>query len=323
MFDLITIGDATFDTFLVLDEHSKQVRLHRKKNELALNYADKIYINDTHQSLGGNATNMAVGATKLGHNVGIVTELGDDLTGHIIRDELDHQGVNTSLITQHKGKSSRFSMVLNYLSERTILSYHASRNYTLPDLPDTKWLYYTSLGHSFPLLQKKLLRHIRNHSDLQVAMNPGSYQLHYPDILRQMLPYVDLLFVNKEEAAIISGKKGSIKSQGRYLHELGANIVVITDSSRGSYCSSLETGMLYHMAPYPIDPIAKTGAGDAYASGFLSAIIHGESITTAMQWGTANASGVIETFGAQKGLLSQTDIIKRIKTYKNIVPRKV
>lgn len=319
MVDLITIGDATFDTFLVLDEHSKQVALHKKKNELALNYADKICIDETHQSLGGNATNMAMGARRLGHHVAIVTELGDDLTGHVILDELADHDIDTSLVQVHKNKSSRFSMVLNYASERTILSYHAERHYTLPKLPRSRWIYYTSLGKTFPTLQKKLIQYLKKNPNIQVAMNPGSFQLHYPEILQQILPYISVLFVNKEEAATISGKKGTIKQRAKALHALGAKTVVITDGIHGAYC--YDENKLYHMPCYPIEPIAKTGAGDAFASGFLSALMHNHDCQTALQWGTANASSVIQIFGAQEGLLTRSGIQRMLKQFPKVLPR--
>ena len=81
MFDLITIGDATIDTFLILDAASNCCELNKKKAMLCLNYADKITIVGSAQSVGGDAANVAVGAHKLGLKTAIVTELGNDING--------------------------------------------------------------------------------------------------------------------------------------------------------------------------------------------------------------------------------------------------
>ncbi|MGI6315051.1 MAG: PfkB family carbohydrate kinase [Patescibacteria group bacterium] len=67
--------------------------------------------------------------------------------------------------------------------------------------------------------------------------------------------------------------------------------------------------------------IALTGAGDAYASDFLSAIIKNKDIVTAMCWGTANAGSVTQKIGAQKGLLSVTGVKKIIQKYPRITPK--
>ncbi|MBI2989988.1 MAG: carbohydrate kinase family protein [Candidatus Magasanikbacteria bacterium] len=321
MFDLITIGDATFDTFIVLDEKESSCELRKEKKMLCLNYADKTPIIHSVQSAGGNATNVAVGAKKLGLSSAILTELGDDITGHIIRHELEDAGVDTSLIKVLKGKETRYSVVLNYKSERTVLSYYAKRNYSFPHLPQAKWLYYTSLGKSFAALQKKLISHLKKHPSLRLAANPGSYQCKREiETTRGILKYTDILFANKEEAACLAGSQASdIKETMKKLFKEGVKLTVITDSENGSF--SYDGEQILHMDAYPVTPIAKTGAGDAYASGFLSAIIRHKKREEAMKWGTANAAGVIQIFGAQRGLCSKRSLFKYISSYPAIAPK--
>ncbi|PLX28408.1 hypothetical protein C0581_02315, partial [Candidatus Parcubacteria bacterium] len=173
MLDLITIGDSTLDTFLILDEKSDASKLTKDKKLVCFNYAQKIPITNTAQSVGGNAANVSVGAHKLGHNTAIVTELGDDINGHIIKDEFETAGVSTKMVKMVKNEETRYSIVLNYKSERTILSYHAKRSYTLPKLPQTKWIYYTSLGKTFEKIQTKLEGHLKKNPETKLAINPG------------------------------------------------------------------------------------------------------------------------------------------------------
>ncbi len=77
------------------------------------------------------------------------------------------------------------------------------------------------------------------------------------------------------------------------------------------------------MKPYEITAKAKTGAGDAYASGFLAALIHGKSPVDAMKWGAANAAGVIQKIGAHRGLLKRAGVNRIIKKHANISPKKI
>ena len=322
MFDIISIGDATFDTFIILDEDCSQCRVDLKKKHLCLNYADKVCINHIDQSVGGNASNIAVGGKKLGLKTALVTELGDDINGLAIQHELINAGIDMSLSRILKGKQTRFSVVLNYRSERTILSYHAERRYTLPKLPKTKWIFYTSLGKSFQPVQKKLEAHIKKNPEVHIALNPGSYQMKKGlSQMRAMLKYTDVLFVNKEEAQKIVGRKNIVPKLLVSLHKKGAKIVIITDGKVGSYMYDGET--IYMMKPYKIKAKAKTGAGDAYASGFLSALIYGKTPVVAMQWGTANAAGVIQKIGAHRGLLRRAAVHRIIKKYPHISPKKI
>ena len=320
MFDLITIGDCTFDTFIIIDDKDASCKLDRKKRELCFNYADKICLTNIDQSVGGNAANLAVGVRKLGLKTAIVTELGDDINGVVIRHELEAAGVDTNLVKTHKKKETRFSIVLNYQSERTILSYHAKRGYTFPKIPNTTWLYYTSLGKTFEGIQKKLEVYLKKNPDVKLAMNPGSYQMKKGLAhMRRMLAYTDVLFVNKEEAQKIAGKNVDIPKLFPLLHKKGAKTVVITDSTNGSFAS--DGAEQWFMKPYPIKPIARTGAGDSYASGFLGATIYGKNIPTAMQWGTANAGGVIQKVGAHKGLCTKRGVETLVKKYPKNKPK--
>ncbi len=319
MFDVITIGDATFDTFFIIDNDSPQCHLNKDKTQLCLNYADKISLTSIGQSAGGNAANVAVGVKKLGLKTAIVTELGDDMNGLAIEKQLEHAGVDTGLIHTRKNHQTRFSIVLNYRGERTILSYHADRTYVLPKLPQTQWIYYTSLGKTFQLIQEKLIALKKQRPFINIAVNPGSYQLRYGlSNFKKILPHADVLFLNKEEAAKIIGRRQSLKTSIRSLHRLGSKLVVMTDGTHGSYASDGKQS--YAMPIFPITPTGKTGAGDAYASGFLAAHISGKSVEEAMLWGTANSTGVIQKIGAQRGLQTKTGIENFIKKFKKIKP---
>jgi len=324
MFKVITIGDATVDNFVVIDHDSANLQCDLKKEhcQLCFNYADKIPIQSTAESVGGNAANVAVGVKKLGLQSAIVSEIGDDLNGAIINDSLKRAGVDVSLLKILRGSETRFSVVLHYQSERTILSYHVKRQYSLPKLPATDWIYYTSLGESFEDLQEQLVEHFKKHPTISLALNLGSFQIQNNlKKIQEILPLVDLLFVNKEEAEKLVGKKRTPQATLNALLEAGVKKVVVTDGENGSWAGDEET--IYFMPIYPLPPIAKTGAGDAYASGFLSAIILGKHLDEAMQWGTANACGVVQHVGSQKGLLNRTEIEKMIAKYPKVKPREI
>ncbi len=322
MLDIVTIGDALMDIFLVLDESDANCVINKKSKKLCFEYADKICIQHSTHAVGGNAANVAIGTKKLGLDSAIMTELGDDINGQVVFNKFKERGVDTRMIKIHKGKETRYSVVLNYDAERTILSYHVPRKYKLAKIPATKLIYYTSLGKSFEGLQNKLVDYLKKHKSTKLAINPGSYQFRNGlKKIKEIIPMADILIVNKEEAGKLLGKKAQSKQCAKALNKMGAKIAVVTDGMDGSYASD---GInLWHLKPYPIKPVAKTGAGDAYTSGFLSAIIAGKDIQEAMQWGTANAGSTVLQFGAQKGLASRAGVRKIIQKYKNNKPKKL
>ncbi len=322
MFDLITIGDPTLDTFIIIDEEAAKLQCGLYQNDclLCLNYADKIPFEKTDHSLGGNAANLAVGCKKLGLNTAIVSEIGDDINGFVVKEELEKQKVNTHFLKITKKTQTRYSVILNYKSERTILSYHTKHNYNLPPLPKTKWIYYSSLGQGFEKTQDKIEKHLEKNPKIKLAINPGSYQLrHGLPKIKKLLPKTNILFVNKEEAQKIANAKTETEKLLKTLHEFGAKVVVITDGKNGSY--TFDGKNIFYMPIYPMKPVAMTGAGDAYASGFISAMVKNKIISEAMCWGTANAGSVTQKIGAQRGLLSEKGVKKIIKQYPKITPK--
>ncbi len=323
MFDLITVGDVTLDMFVGVDRARLTYgkKPHRPEY-LSLPYAEKIAIDNLQYGVGGNAANVAVGVKTLGLKTAIATEIGADMSGEEVLSVLHKRGVDVSLVKVHKKQKTRYSIVLSHQGERTILSYFVKRNYRLPALPLTKWIYYTSLGPSFPILQSALISYMRKHPTVRLACNPGSYQLQEGlTQFRKILPFVSLLFVNKEEAETLVGKKMEKPQLLRALRKKGVENIVITDGIFGAM--TLFEEVVLEMPVYPVKVVSKTGAGDAFASGFLSAIIRGMSVSEALCFGAANSAGVVQIFGAEEGLLNQKEVQKMCKKYPKIIPKSV
>ena len=85
MLDIISIGDATLDTFVKINDASVMCTLEKETCMLCLNYADKIPIVRLDQKVAGNAANVAVGASRLGLRSGLYSMIGSDDTGKILR----------------------------------------------------------------------------------------------------------------------------------------------------------------------------------------------------------------------------------------------
>lgn len=327
MYNVITIGDVVVDTHVLIDDASIECNIDGKNCRLCLDYASKIPIADSFQALGGNAANVAVGAAKLGLKTAVISAVGKDSNGKIILEELKKGGVITDLIWTDEKTKTRYSIVLNFKGERTILSYHQKRQYVWPEaVPETDWVYYTSLSDGFESLQEKLIDFLNKHESVRLAYNPGSFQLKYSlDSVKEILSQTQILILNLEEAErILNTTIEKEKNVSALIHKLlltGAKEVVITDGKNGARAGNAED--VWYLKSFPVEVISKTGAGDAFSAGYLAARINDHDISTSLSWGIANSCSVITSHGSQKTLLDKNGIKKMLAKYANIKPKEV
>lgn len=312
--DLITIGDSTVDTFIKIEDASVVCDINRKDCKICLPYGGKVPVEAIEYAVAGNAANVAVGAKRLGLSVAIYTNLGGDDQGRRIQQTLEKEGVSQDYVEVHSDKKSNLSVVLSFQGERTIFVYHQDWFYRLPKLADCRWLYLTSMAESFTSSNiMDDVCHFVDKSKTKLVYSPGTFQLkadvkRYPKVLERC----ELLIVNMEEAKRIMGidpkERVEVQDLLSKMLLLGARKVVITDGEEGSYAtdgnSNLKAGI------FPTRLVEKTGAGDAYSSGFVAALAKGESLGEAMIWGTINAAHEVRQVGTQKGILTLEELIR-------------
>lgn len=325
-YDILTIGDAMQDIFLFpsLEEIDKPVsgdKLSSSDNfekYLVFGLGDKITVSDTAVTVGGTAANVSAGLAKLGYRAAICSAIGGDNAGEEIRKRLIAQNVSTQHVKIYRQKKSSFSVIVSYKGERTIFVYHAFQpeNFRLPEKLAVSWVYLGPMAEGFERLYNKIVSEIVK-NDLKVAVNPGAIQiaagLHS---FGGLLKLITVMFLNREEAQEISALPGipSIKDMAKAIQVQGPKIVVITDGQNGAYAYN---GIdFYKVGIYPGARLDSTGAGDAFASGFLGAMMDEESIQMCLKWGVANSASVIGKIGAQEGLLGKQSTRKKVLSYR-------
>lgn len=312
-FDMISIGDATLDLFVGIDEASVLCNLNKDVCLLCISYADKIAATSFQRVIGGNAANNAVGSSRLGLKAAIYTVVGSDDTGRKVMETMRRDKVASDYITVAKGQETNSSVVLNYKAERTILVYHIDRKYKMPKFKPTKWFYLTSMGKNHYDFHMEFVEYVKR-TDTKLGFNPGTHQLKLGlEKLRPMLEATSVLFVNKEEAQRLVGQITDMKELLAATHHVGPKIVVITDGENGSYAHD---GVKYWQCGITDTPVVeRTGAGDSFGTAFLAALIHGKSIPEALHWGTMNSASVIMKVGPEAGLLTKTQMAAWLRKY--------
>lgn len=313
-FDLLSIGDASIDTFMTPLDSQTLCRMDSKECLIAFSYGDKIPVKNLEFSIGGNAANNAVGAERLGVNAAIVLTLGQDSVGEMIVSRLKDEGVDPTFIIQQPATASNYSTIVNYSGERTIFVYHAPRSYEFPvKLPPVPWVYLTSMGENFLPFYNHIVEWMAKNPTVKLAFNPGSWQLRsdYKNIEKVMgLSY--LISVNREETEKLTNFQGESAGRERdlliALNKLGPKICIITDGAAGAFAYDSINGKFFKVGVLPVDAYERTGAGDAFGSGLLSALIQGKPLDEALLWGTCNSASVIGYTGSQKGLLKESEM---------------
>ncbi len=314
MYDIITVGSATIDCFV--DTGNKLFQspeMHDGECVVHVPFGSKIVADKLTFMTGGGGTNTAVSFARLGLKVAYIGKLGGDQS-NLILNELKRDKIDVSLVVP--AKNTGFSVVLDAKGQdRTIITYKGdvndlSFNEINKSKLKTKWFYMASMmGKSYQTMLK--LADYAHKNGIKIAFNPSSYiakQGHKK--LKKMLAATDVLILNKEEAAELLGKKGTVEVMLKGLKKLVRDIVVITDGSRGSHCLA---DKYYHVNTSGKKPHETTGAGDSFASSFVAGIIKGKKIEVCLQMGRANAESVIQNMGAKNILLSMKQIEKAIK----------
>ena len=310
-YDLISIGDASLDVFIVPSETESLCQLDDRDSLICFSYGDKVPVKEMEFSIGGNAANNAVGVSRLGVDCAVVLTLGDDDIAEQIVGRLDKEGVDTTYVVRQPSTGSNYSTIINYSGERTILTYKVPRSYEFPtNLPIAPWVYLTSMGDSFRPFYNHLTNWLKQNPQVKLAFNPGSRQLRAGiETLKEVISLTTTIFVNREEAEKLTGlgpSRGKEKELLTALTKLGVKKPIVTDGANGSFV--YDGSQFFKAGILPIDAHERTGAGDAFGAGCLAALVKGKSFDEALIWGTVNSTSVIGYTGSQKGLLKEAEM---------------
>lgn len=294
-FDVVTFGGAVVDVFLDTD-------LAESKGKLCYNVGEKILVKNARFDVGGGATNTGVAFARLGLRTGSIIKVGDDDNGQRILNNLRSEGVRF-LGRIEKGKSSGYSVILDSREhDRTILTFKGVNDeIILNDVRRfrTKWLYLSSLlGKSFKTQLK--LAELLKKKGIKIAFNPSAYQIKNMNI-KPLLKICDIIIFNKEEAQmLVKGK--SLPDLLKNTHSLGVRIIVITDKNKRVGC--YDGNRMYTIKPHEnVKVVERTGAGDAFASGFVAGQIAGKNIDESLKLALKESESVLGHFGAKNNLL--------------------
>ncbi len=273
-------------------------------------------VTDFNSLPGGSAANTIYGLAKLGIKTGFVGVVGNDEAGKKLLADFKTAAVDTSQIGVKKSVTGSTICLSDKLGMRAIYispganSLLSSKDVDVAYLNQAKLVHLTSFADDKQFkLQVDLVRKLKK--SVKVSFSPG--MLYAPKGLQALMPVLErtqIVFANRDEIEGLTGRY--FKAGARELVRLGCQVVVVT---LGKGLAEVKVDVVtayiydgkeeYEIEPERLNPKATletTGAGDAFAAGFLFGFLKGKKVQECGLLGDIMAGFVIGATGARAGL---------------------
>jgi sugar/nucleoside kinase (ribokinase family) len=275
------------------------------------------------RTLGGAATYFALAASHF-TKVRVVAIVGDDFTEKD-KSVFRTRGIDLDGLEHATGKTffwaGRYSQNMN---ERTTLATELNVFADFrPTLPDS----YCDSSHIFlanidPTLQHSVLKQVRA-KPKAVGLDTMNYWIdRTPAELRETLKHTQILMINDDETRQLTGEHNLMRA-AKHVFKMGPKTLVIKRGEHGALM--VHDKFLFSVPAYPLDEVHDpTGAGDAFAGGFMGYLASARSVNerflrSAMVYGSVLGSFTVERFGVERLIhLKRSEINARARRFSHL-----
>ena len=254
---------------------------------------------------GGAAGNTASWLAVLGNDVTMVGRIGNDTAGSAITAEFDALGISYGNIVKEGLHTGVVVCLVDPSGERTMLADNgANAGLEVSDLPAldaVDAIYLSGYAPLAPLSRKGVLEMVRtiNSRGIPIIFDPatvgGMQGVPVAEIL-SWCALMDTVIMNEEEAIYLSGLS-DLESALNFFVELTPRAII----KRGSAGAiGLERGgQIVSVAAKTSAVVDTTGAGDAFAAGFIDAFTGRRDFSHAIERASAVAGHCVAIVGAR------------------------
>jgi len=266
---------------------------------------------------GGCAINTSIGLSKLGIKTRIIGKVGKDIFGDFLIKILEKHDVDTSGIaySQKRGTSFSFAMI-NKEGERSFLHYTGAdedlhlKDINLELIKDSRILHIAGFNlmpgfDGQPVAN--VLKQAKEYgitTSLDTAWNPRVKN--WREIIEPSLPYLDIALPSIEEARMFTGKE-KVEEIANFLLNYGVKIVGLKMGGEGCYLKTKKEE--FRIPSYQIKVIDTSGAGDAFAAGFLTGIIKGWNLQKVGEFANAVGALCVQAIGCTTGVKNMDETL--------------
>lgn len=272
--------------------------------------------------IGGAGTFIALSASYFNENVNLISVVGEDFPTEMIL-KFNEIGVNTLGLQVKKGEKSfywkgKYHMDMNrrdtLVTELNVLGTFD------PIIPNEyQDCEYLMLGNLSPQVQLSVIERLNKRPKLVVLDTMNYWMESALEDLKLLLPKVDVLTINDEEARQLSGEYSLVKAF-RKISAMGPKYLVIKKGEHGALL--FHENEVFFAPALPLEDVFDpTGAGDTFAGGFIGYLsqtddISFENMKRAIIYSSAMASFCVEKFGTERLLdLDKEEITSRVEEF--------
>ncbi len=273
---IVVFGDANLDIFIT------------GKREVPAAGTEE-YVKEMPYAVGGGAALVVMGLGKLECNAAYCGTLSGDMMGRMIASAMNDLGIDTSTATIDDSVQSGISLSFTDEKDRSFISYAGS--IAKNDVDMLRKLDYSDIGHVHITGYNakdhdkyvNILKFIKSKTGVTTSYDVAFDETGLWDpTLTELMPYVDVFFMNEVEAAGYSGGKEP-EEAAEYFGNYG-NTIVIKAGKQGSFLKAKGKELICEKVT-PVKAVDTTGAGDSFNAGFLWAFTNGLDDRTALRCG--------------------------------------
>lgn len=243
------------------------------------------YVNNFSKSIGGAESNVAIALTKLGHNVGWFSRLGNDAFGKYIQSVVKGEGVDVSRVIFDDENKTGILFKERFQQANPNVYYYrkdsAASKININDLDkeyikSAKVLHITGITPALSESAKETVFEaikIAKENNVIVSFDPNiRLKLWKTDeakkVILDIAKEANIILPGCDEGEIILGTENP-ETIGEEFLKLGCEIVVVKLGEKGCYVASKDEKI--YVEGYAVKRVEDTvGAGDGFAAGFLS-----------------------------------------------------
>jgi sugar/nucleoside kinase (ribokinase family) len=258
--------------------------------------------------MGGNGSNTAYALGILGARVHLLGSVGADEEGEFVLRRLCSAGVDTSMVGRSAKRTATTIVLVSTDGQRSFLHlFGASADVEVDPSMFARCgcsHYHLASPFGLPAIRRGKVELL---SAARAAGMTTSLDTHWDSLgewmrdLALCLPLLDLLFLNEDEARMLTGIADPLEA-ARAVRSAGAAVVLLKRGARG--CMALSADGERAVAGYRVETIDSTGAGDCFAGGFLAARERGAAFLEAAEFANAVGALSVSALGATEGLRS-------------------
>jgi len=253
---------------------------------------------------GGCTLNTALALRKLGLWPELVARVGEDAMGEFLMEEIRRAGLSTNWVARG-GRTSVCLVLVGSDGKRSFLyAPGASEELLIEDVPGHlgkwDWVHASGVMKALRMDWTGLFRRAKEvgvlYTSVGMEYDPEGK---WAERVRDFLPHLDYLFLNRFEGEQITGKREPEDMAG-VLKGWGAGTVLVTLGREGCYIAGEEEEG--YVRGFEVEEVDGTGAGDAFVAGFLAARARGWGLRDAVYVANACGALAVGSVGATSGV---------------------